>query len=321
MRPDELYLVLPAAMLKTERATVASYHELKARYKTLLKDKHVSDHDVDSRVTSDTWRAVHDVRTESVGVQYDSHGQVVIDKVAAERIIRYRLSREPLGFGAALVRVWTGVGVPLRTHRRDQRRRPPPVHVGPRPAADRVACLEWHADNTIVGQSTSTTTRRSARSSRRTCRSTTTSATPRSSCTPSRPRSPRWAMSGGMVDSTLMADSNRVSGALRAGHRHASLTGAGGMQLNLPIGGLGAASADAPRPSARGGGLTARDRAHRQGGRRASPPPRCVARQAVLLTTEGDGGALALSREHVNKVRAAAAASRRTQCGGPQGAS
>ena len=317
VRPDELYLVLPAAMLKTERATVASYHELKARYKTLLKDKHVSDHDVDSRVTSDTWRAVHDVRSESVGVQYDSHGQVVIDKFAAERIIRYRLSREPLGFGAQYsVRVWTGVGVPLRTciaainadglHLYTWDRDPLPI-----------ASLkfEWHADNTIVGwqgvehEYNDEAERAIFEAHLQEHDHIGHTSLVVHALTPS--LTPLGDGSGGMDDSTLMADSNRVSGALRAGHRHASLTGAGGMQLNLPIGGLGAASADAPRPSARGGGLTARDRrSHRQGGDDAAvaKPPQVRQRaKLILLTTEGqdmEAQLGAYAQEHVNKVRA-----------------
>ena len=125
MGPEELHRVLPPPMWRTERACAASVRELKECYKQLLKERPEAEAEgtprslrrshTDAPVTS-TWQLVQDVRHDSRGVAFDSSGQVIVDKMAAERIIRARLFSDPLSFGATYrVRLWRARQQPLTT--------------------------------------------------------------------------------------------------------------------------------------------------------------------------------------------------------------
>ena len=108
---DELRMVLPASA--RSEGDVEAHRRLKETYKALLKQP------LDSwgaSPRSQTVRLVQDVRREALGVSFDSKGQVVVDRRAADLILRKRLALEPSSFGSAFcVCVWTGeAGQPPR---------------------------------------------------------------------------------------------------------------------------------------------------------------------------------------------------------------
>lgn len=92
------------------QATEYSLAELKDVYKTLLKDKAERVVEGERTDSSPTYKAVLAAR-QSAGstVTFDSSGQVVVDKKAAERIIRLRLA-------CATLHTRVPVKLPSRAH-------------------------------------------------------------------------------------------------------------------------------------------------------------------------------------------------------------
>ena len=116
VRPEELPFVLPQEMWRTHEAADYSTLELKDSYKLLLSTKAERLAEMASSHSSQTFMAVLAARQNAVGVTFDSNGQVVLDKKAAERIVRTRLLADPLAFGSTYsVCVWAGRGAPLRS--------------------------------------------------------------------------------------------------------------------------------------------------------------------------------------------------------------
>lgn len=109
---SELPSVLPARLCahgEGKEEQTRRLKELEKKYRLLLKDKLDSWSTQPAPPQSETAQLIKSERKEALGVSFDAKGQVVVDRRAAERILRTRLANDPLCFGTTFsAYVWTG---------------------------------------------------------------------------------------------------------------------------------------------------------------------------------------------------------------------